>query len=213
MNNQSTIELLREMKFSAMAHEFVTQLEDPKTYSVLEFEERFALLVDAEWNRRQNNKLTRLIKSAKFSAPNASIEGIEYHEDRKLSKSEILRYATCKYIDDKHHIILKGASGNGKTYIACALGNAACRKFKSVSAPSKRWIFLFWMNGLSGHFHHKKHMTSLRLSNLAAKVDQSYSVHNMNRKDGMNASTLILKMTALFRMLLWIELFITPMRF
>ena len=61
MNNQSTIELLREMKFSAMAHEFVTQLEDPKTYSVLEFEERFALLVDAEWNRRQNNKLTRLI--------------------------------------------------------------------------------------------------------------------------------------------------------
>ena len=132
MNNQSTIELLREMKFSAMAHEFVTQLEDPKTYSVLEFEERFALLVDAEWNRRQNNKLTRLIKSAKFSAPNTSIEGIEYHEDRKLSKSEILRYATCKYIDDKHHIILKGASGNGKTYIACALGNAACRKFKSV---------------------------------------------------------------------------------
>ena len=44
----------------------------------------------------------------------------------------MLRFATCKYIDEGHHIILKGASGNGKTYIACALGNAACRRFKSV---------------------------------------------------------------------------------
>ena len=90
------------------------------------------MMVDAEWNKRQNNKLDRLIRSAHFSVPNATIEGIEYHEDRKLDKAEILRFATCKYIDDSHHIILKGASGNGKTYIACALGNAACRKFKSV---------------------------------------------------------------------------------
>lgn len=49
-----------------------------------------------------------------------------------MDKAEILRFATCKYIDDGHHIILKGASGNGKTYISNALGNAACRKFKSV---------------------------------------------------------------------------------
>ena len=60
------------------------------------------------------------------------MEGIEYHEDRKLDKAQILRFATCKYIDEGHHIILKGASGNGKTYIACALGNAACRRFKKV---------------------------------------------------------------------------------
>ena len=51
MNSQSTIELLREMKFSAMAQEFLVQLEDPKTYGSLDFEERFSLLVDAEWNR------------------------------------------------------------------------------------------------------------------------------------------------------------------
>ena len=55
MSNQSTIELLREMKFSAMASEFIAQLEDPSSYKDLDFEERFSLLVDAEWNRRRNN--------------------------------------------------------------------------------------------------------------------------------------------------------------
>ena len=64
--------------------------------------------------------------------PPATVEGIEYHEDRKLDKAQMLRFATCQYIDEGHHIILKGASGNGKTYIACALGNAACRRFKKV---------------------------------------------------------------------------------
>lgn len=71
-------------------------------------------------------------QNAHFAAPNATIEGIEYHEDRKLDKAQILRFATCQYIQEGHHIILKGASGNGKTYLACALGHAACRKFRSV---------------------------------------------------------------------------------
>ena len=60
------------------------------------------------------------------------IEDIEYHEDRRLDKSQILRFATCKYIEDGHHIILKGASGSGKAFWACALENAACRRYKSV---------------------------------------------------------------------------------
>lgn len=132
MINQSTIDSLKAMKLTAMATELERQLEDAATYGVLGFEDRIGLLVDAEWNRRQANKLARYIKNAHFSAPNATIEGIEYHDDRKLDKAEILRFATCQYIEDGHHIILKGASGNGKTYLACALGHAACRKFKSV---------------------------------------------------------------------------------
>ena len=95
-------------------------------------QERIGLLVDAEWNRRQNNKFKRLLNSARFSNNDACIEGIEYIEDRRLDKKEILRYSTCKYVIDGRHIILKGASGNGKTYIACALGNAACRRMKTV---------------------------------------------------------------------------------
>lgn len=132
MITQSTINSLRAMKLTAMAAELEHQLEDTSTYGTLGFEDRLGLLVDAEWNRRQANKLARYIKASHFSAPNATIEGIEYYEDRKLDKAEILRFATCKYIEDGHHIILKGASGNGKTYLACALGHAACRKFKSV---------------------------------------------------------------------------------
>ena len=132
MINQSTIESLKAMKLTAMAAELERQMEDPSTYGKLGFEDRLGLLVDAEWNRRQANKLARYIKNAHFAAPNATIEGIEYHEDRKLDKAQILRFATCQYIQEGHHIILKGASGNGKTYLACALGHAACRKFKSV---------------------------------------------------------------------------------
>ena len=132
MINQSTIESLKAMKLTAMAAELERQLEDAGTYSVLGFEDRIGLLVDAEWNQRQVNKLARYIKNSHFAAANATIEGIEYHDDRKLDKAEILRFATCQYIEDGHHIILKGSSGNGKTYLACALGHAACRKFKSV---------------------------------------------------------------------------------
>lgn len=73
-----------------------------------------------------------LVRSVRFAVPSATIEGIEYYEDRRLDKAQLLRFATCKYIADGRHIILKGASGNGKTYLACTLGNAACRKFKTV---------------------------------------------------------------------------------
>ena len=64
--------------------------------------------------------------------PSATLEGIEYYEDRGLDRTEMARYASCGYIEEEHHIILKGATGSGKTYLACALGNAACRKFKTV---------------------------------------------------------------------------------
>ena len=132
MNNASTIEQLKSMKFSAMAKEFEDQMGDPKTYAQMGFEDRFGLLVDAEWNRRQANKLARRIRDAHLDIPSATIDTIEYHADRKLDKAEILRYASCQYIDDEHHIIIKGATGSGKTFLGCALGNAACRKFKSV---------------------------------------------------------------------------------
>ena len=129
---QSTIDTLKAMRFSAMAGELEKQLNDPATYNSLGFEERLGLLIDAEWNRRQSNKLAKGIRDACFSAPDASVEGIEYHPDRKLDKAQMLRFATCKYIEEGRHIILSGASGGGKTYIACALGNAACRKFLKV---------------------------------------------------------------------------------
>lgn len=127
-----TLELLRSLRLSAMAQELETQFANGDDYKALGFEERVGLLVDAEWINRQSNKLNRHIRNAHFSIASATVEGIEYHEDRKLDKAEIMRLSTCQYVDNGHHIILKGASGNGKTYLACALGNAACRKFKTV---------------------------------------------------------------------------------
>lgn len=132
MINSSSIEILKELRFGAMAAELEKQIINPKNYENFSFEDRIGLLIDAEWNKRQQNKLERCLSNARFSNPSAVIEDIEYLKDRKLDKSQILRLATCQYIDEGHHIILRGASGNGKTYLACALGNAACRKFKSV---------------------------------------------------------------------------------
>ena len=131
MTQQATIDMLRAMRMSAMAAELEKQLGDP-AFRELDFEDRLGLLVNAEWNRRQSNKVDRLMRTARFSAPFACVEEIEYHEDRHLDKAEMLRLSTCNYVDEGRHIILKGASGNGKTYIACALGNAACRRFKTV---------------------------------------------------------------------------------
>jgi len=129
--NQSTVDQLKAMRLSAMAHELEIQMQD-SSYNDLGFEDRLGLLVNAEWTRRQSNKLRRYINNAHFSDPNATIENIEYYPDRKLDKSQILRFSTGQFIKDGHHIILKGASGNGKTYLACAIGLSACRCFKSV---------------------------------------------------------------------------------
>lgn len=102
MANQPTMDLLKAMRMSAMAQEFERQITE-SAYTQLVFEERFALLVDAEWHRRQQNRLIRSIRSARFATPNAAVEEIEYHEDRHLDKAQILRFATCKYIDEGRH--------------------------------------------------------------------------------------------------------------
>lgn len=132
MLKQATLSKLREIHLSAMAEAFENQCSDIKTYEALSFEDRFGMLVDKEWEKRKNTKLEKLIRSADFRYPNACVEDIEYHADRKLDKGEIVALSTCRYINESHHIIIKGASGNGKTYIACALGIAACRNFIKV---------------------------------------------------------------------------------
>ena len=132
MNTSETISLLKEMRMTPMANEFRKQLENPEDYRQIPFEDRFGIIVDAEWANRQANKLKRCINGAHFSCPGAAVEDVEYFEDRKLNKAQILQLATCQYIAEGRDIILRGASGNGKTYLACALGKAACRNFRTV---------------------------------------------------------------------------------
>jgi DNA replication protein DnaC len=131
MAHEPTLRKLHEMRLAAMADSFQNQLLDPN-FQALSFEERFGLLVDIEWSRRKNNRLTSLIRKADFQQSNACIEDVEYHADRKLDRTQILRLATGAYIQDKLNIIIMGASGAGKTYLACAFGIAACRNFYPV---------------------------------------------------------------------------------
>ena len=100
MMKQATIDQLKAMKFTAMATAFTAQGADPATYGQMGFEERFGLLVDAEWNRRQQNKLRSRIQEARLDTPSAVMEGIEYLEDRKIDKGLLLRLSNCAYIDE-----------------------------------------------------------------------------------------------------------------
>ena len=132
MINLETIKALRALRLPGMARELESQLEDPQHYKGLSFEDRLSLLVDAEQTSRRKNTIKKRITAAKFSEGTASIEAIEYHEDRELDKGLITKLATCAYIRENHHVILKGATGAGKSYIANALGVAACRKLYKV---------------------------------------------------------------------------------
>ena len=132
MINLETVKTLRALRLPGMARELESQLEDPQRYKDLSFEDRLALMVDAEGLSRRQNTITRRIREARLSESTASVESIEYHEDRELDKGLITKLATCSYIQENHHVILKGATGAGKSYIANALGVAACRKLYKV---------------------------------------------------------------------------------
>ena len=131
MVNEATMDKLREMQLDTMAQAFRAQESDPALAS-LSFADRLGLLVDAEWSARRSRKLTRLIRGAQLHFPNACVEDIEYHADRKLDPALIAKLSTCTYIADRHNIIILGASGAGKTYMACAFGIAACKNFLRV---------------------------------------------------------------------------------
>ena len=131
MVNETTIQKLHEMRLSGMANAYRNHAAD-QSMKDFSFEERLGMMVDTEWSARRNNRLSRLIRNADFPIQESCIEGIEYHADRKLDKDQILQLSNCKYVEERHNIIILGASGAGKTYLSCAFGMAACRRFYSV---------------------------------------------------------------------------------
>lgn len=131
MLNENTVSKLQEMRLSVIAQAFREQMKDG-SFTGMSFEERFGLLVDAEWAARKSNRMVRLIKNADYAISTACVEDIEYHADRKLDKAQITRLAACNYIQEYHNIITLGATGSGKTFISCSLGMAASRNFYPV---------------------------------------------------------------------------------
>lgn len=122
---QQTVDLLYAMNLNAMAEGFKEQMNQADIQE-LSFEERFSLLVDRQWNYRENRKIKRLLDDAKLKL-NACIEDIDFKAPRGLDKSVILRLADCRWIQNAENVIITGPTGGGKTYLACALANKACR--------------------------------------------------------------------------------------
>lgn len=130
MMTQDTINKLQQMKLTGMANGFSEQLMSSNAIH-LSFEERFGMLVDQEFTYRDNNRLKRLLQTAKLRE-SACIEDIDYRSGRGLDRSEIASLALCEWINQGLNLALAGPAGVGKTWIACALGNQACRHGLSV---------------------------------------------------------------------------------
>ncbi|MCK9445232.1 MAG: IS21-like element helper ATPase IstB [Tissierellaceae bacterium] len=128
---QSTIDKLIEMRLTAMSDAFRIQLND-KAMQDISFEDRFGMIVDVEYSSRKNNRLKRLIRGAQLEQTDACVVGIDYRSGRKLNKELINRLATCEYIAEYRNIFITGATGSGKTYMACAFGMEACKQYFKV---------------------------------------------------------------------------------
>lgn len=131
MINDATINKLIEMHMTPMADAYRHQLSDPAMKDV-SFEDRFGMMVDIEYTTRKSNRLKKLIHDAGMEQPDASIAAIDYQSGRRLNKSLITRLASCQYITEYRNIFLTGATGSGKTYMACAFGMEACKQYYSV---------------------------------------------------------------------------------
>ena len=123
---EATVEKLITMKLHGMADAVQEQIKS-RAYKDLSFEERLGMLVDREMDSRQDRKLRTLLAKARFRYQGASVEDINLPAKRGITKHVILSLSENGWIRDKRNIIITGSTGVGKTYMACAFGNSACR--------------------------------------------------------------------------------------
>lgn len=127
MLREPTIEKLHALRLRAMLAAWQEQDKSPDTLA-LTFDERLALLVDAETLARDNARLTKNLRDAKLRIADACVEGIDFPKDRQLEKAVVRQLATCRWVSDSQAVIVTGATGTGKSYFGCALAHQACRK-------------------------------------------------------------------------------------
>jgi DNA replication protein DnaC len=127
MLNEPTIEKLKLLRLNAMAEAWAAQQAQPEI-AALSFDERFGLLVDAEWVHRENVRLARALKEAKLRMSNACVEDIDCSSKRELDKALVRQLGTCRWVAEHQNLIITGKTGTGKTYLACAFAQQAVRK-------------------------------------------------------------------------------------
>jgi DNA replication protein DnaC len=137
---EPTLDKLRGLRLDAFAAAWAEQYKNPEL-AKLAFDERLGLLVEAECLARQNKRLGRLLKEAKLRLSQASIEDIDYPARRELDKAVVRQLASCRWVHEHQNVIVTGMTGTGKTYVACALAQQACRK--GFSALYRRASRLF----------------------------------------------------------------------
>ena len=125
MLKQPTIEKLNAMGLTAMAQAFTEQLNCPDM-AALTFEERFGLLVDQQMTAIENRRMRNRLKNARLRL-SASIEDLDFKSGRSLDRSTIMSLAQNQWVKSHHNILVTGPTGAGKSYLACALAQKACR--------------------------------------------------------------------------------------
>ena len=131
MLTEQTMEQLKTMRLDALAAAWAEQQKNPELAG-LSFDERLGLLVDAEHLFRENRRLRRLLKDAKLRIGQACIENVDYNPKREIDKAVVRQLATCRWVQEHHAVIITGMTGTGKTYLACALAQQACRRGHSA---------------------------------------------------------------------------------
>jgi DNA replication protein DnaC len=127
MLREPTVEKLQALKLQAMAQAWTEQQQTAELAS-LAFDDRFALLVEAEWLARENKRLGRALQEAKLKLSQACVEAVDFPARRELDKALIRQLATCRWVHEHQNVIVVGATGVGKSFLACALAHQACRQ-------------------------------------------------------------------------------------
>src|SRR6266498_3254307 len=122
-----TLDKLHGLKLPALAQAWTEQQRNAELQA-LSFDERFGLLVDAEWLARENKRLARALQEAKLKLPQACLEAIDYPARRELDKAVMRQLATCRWIEEHQQVLITGATGTGESIVACALAHLACRR-------------------------------------------------------------------------------------
>jgi DNA replication protein DnaC len=122
--NTTTLEKMRKMKLFGMFTAFKSSLESGRQEDYTA-DELIASLIESEWDERQNRRMERQLRNARFRYK-AAIEQLTYDTDRNIDKNQMKRFAECSFIDKHENILITGSTGIGKSYIASALGHQAC---------------------------------------------------------------------------------------
>lgn len=128
---EHTLTTLRALRLPGMALGYEEQQSSAAT-AALAFDDRFAMLVDREQTWRDNRRIQRLLREARLKAPQACLEDVRYASGRGLDQAAFAQLGSCQWIRHQQNLVITGATGCGKTWLACALGNAACRQGLSV---------------------------------------------------------------------------------